>query len=198
MQAFALGLVLGLSIAVPVGPMALLAIHQTLARGVRHGVASSLGAATGDAFYGLVAALGLALVTDAVSAHRAFLRLAGGLFLCALGAFSLRRKTAAGVTPSAAESAGAAFLAGLFLTATNPLTVIGFGAILLQAPLVHSPALVVSGVFAGSFLWYAALCAAAGQLRGLLEHRLRQVQWATAGSLWLGGAVALVMGVLAL
>ena len=58
------GLILGLSIAAPVGPIGVLCIRRTLARGRAIGLVSGLGAATADAVYGCIAGFGLAFVTD--------------------------------------------------------------------------------------------------------------------------------------
>lgn len=56
---FLKGLVIGLSIAAPVGPIGLLCIRRSLLGGRLAGVVSGLGAATADAIYGLLAAFGL-------------------------------------------------------------------------------------------------------------------------------------------
>ena len=53
------GIMLGVAIAAPVGPIGLLCIRRTLAYGWRAGFVSGLGAATADTFYGLLAAFGL-------------------------------------------------------------------------------------------------------------------------------------------
>lgn len=59
MDIFLCGLVIGFSIAAPVGPIGMLCIQRTLAEGRLSGFLSGLGAATADAFYGAVAAFGL-------------------------------------------------------------------------------------------------------------------------------------------
>ncbi len=53
------GLIIGFSIAAPVGPIGVLCIRRTLARGCISGLVSGLGAATADAIYGCVAGFGL-------------------------------------------------------------------------------------------------------------------------------------------
>ena len=58
------GAALGFSIAAPVGPIGLLCIRRTAARGFHSGFFSGLGAASADAFYGTIAAAGLTLVAD--------------------------------------------------------------------------------------------------------------------------------------
>jgi threonine/homoserine/homoserine lactone efflux protein len=58
------GLIIGLSIAAPVGPIGVLYIRRTLGEGRASGFASGLGAATADAIYGCVAGCGLTFISD--------------------------------------------------------------------------------------------------------------------------------------
>ena len=61
------GMIVGFSIAAPVGPIGVLCIRQTLAHGRATGIACGLGAATADAVYGAIAAFGLTAISRAVS-----------------------------------------------------------------------------------------------------------------------------------
>eukprot|EP01036_Dinobryon_divergens_P021952 gene21952-30173_t len=88
------GAVIGFAIAAPVGPVGLLCIRRTFAHGARTGLASGLGAATADAMYGLIAALGVSAVAALLLEHAAMLRIVGGLLMAALGIASLRRARA--------------------------------------------------------------------------------------------------------
>ena len=71
------GLIVGLSIAAPVGPIGVLCIRRTLADGRAAGFASGLGAATADAIYGTAAAVGLTAVARVLVGGQPWLRLAG-------------------------------------------------------------------------------------------------------------------------
>src|SRR5438045_1614241 len=79
------GLVIGFSIAAPVGPIGVLCIRRSLAEGRQVGLATGLGAATADAAYGCVAAFGLTAISSFLVGHRSWLGFFGGLFLCYLG-----------------------------------------------------------------------------------------------------------------
>jgi threonine/homoserine/homoserine lactone efflux protein len=89
------GMLLGLAIAAPVGPIGVLCIRRTLAFGLWTGVMSGLGAATADAIYGSIAGFGLTVVADFLVAHAATLRWVGGLFLCYLGVTTFRTQPSA-------------------------------------------------------------------------------------------------------
>src|SRR5881227_3985703 len=79
------GLTLGFSIAAPVGPVGVLCIRRTLADGRASGFVSGLGAASADAIYGSIAALGLTFVSTFLIEGEAWLRTFGGAFLLVLG-----------------------------------------------------------------------------------------------------------------
>ncbi|WP_144033987.1 hypothetical protein SPSIL_025870 [Sporomusa silvacetica DSM 10669] len=57
------GIILGFSIAAPIGPIGMLCIRRTLANGMGNGFMAGLGAATADAIYGSIAALGISVVS---------------------------------------------------------------------------------------------------------------------------------------
>lgn len=57
------GLIIGFAIAAPVGPIGVLCIRRTFADGQAAGLATGLGAATADAFYGAVAGFGLTAIS---------------------------------------------------------------------------------------------------------------------------------------
>jgi len=127
---FLRGLIIGLSIAAPVGPIGVLCIRRTLADGRAIGFASGLGAATADAVYGAVAAFGLSLVTNALVEQRVWLQAGGGVFLCYLGVRTWRAVPhVASGGPADGRGLAAAWASTFALTLTNPTTIISFAAI---------------------------------------------------------------------
>ena len=100
---FARGLAIGFAIAAPVGAIGLLCIRRTLADGRLVGFVSGLGAATADAIYGAVAALGLTAISSAIVAQQSVVRLVGGVFLCFLGVRTALSHPAPNMDPGAAR-----------------------------------------------------------------------------------------------
>ena len=172
------GILMGLAIAAPVGPIALLCIRRTLAQGRWVGLSSGLGAATADGFYGTVAAFGLSAISNALVAQSFYLQILGGLFLCYLGlkTFFDRSAIAAQSALSATEKSeltiAIAYTSTLALTLTNPATIFSFVAIfaglgITQAQRIDSVTLVF-GVFTGSMLWWLLLVSGIAYLRDRL------------------------------
>ena len=79
------GILIGVTIAAPVGPIGILCIRRTFAEGRLAGFISGLGAATADAMYGAIAAFGLTFISVFLINQSFWLRLGGGLFLIYLG-----------------------------------------------------------------------------------------------------------------
>jgi threonine/homoserine/homoserine lactone efflux protein len=171
------GLIVGFCIAAPVGPIGVLCIRRSLAEGRLSGLVSGLGAATADGLYGCVAGFGLTAVSGLLVSQQGWLRLIGGVFLCALGArtfFARPARVGGAATPSGLL---AAYVSTLGLTLTNPLTILSFAAIfaglgLGSMPASHAGALaLVLGVSLGSALWWLILSSVAGALRHRLDAR---------------------------
>ncbi|WP_231401792.1 hypothetical protein [Bacillus sp. 123MFChir2] len=79
-ELFIKGLMIGLSIAAPVGPIGVLCIRRTLAHGKFIGFMSGLGAATADGLYGMIAGLGLTLITNFLIEQQGWIHFIGGVF----------------------------------------------------------------------------------------------------------------------
>jgi threonine/homoserine/homoserine lactone efflux protein len=190
---FAQSLLIGLSIAAPVGPIGLLVIQRTLQRGSIVGLATGLGAAVADALYGAVGAFGVSWIIDALVGARVPLALGGGAFLLWLAWRTWRTPPA----DQAAQASGGAGLlscfAGTFvLTLSNPATIFSFIAVfgtLGARMVVSSPATMVVGVLLGSALWWLVLSAAVGQLRTRFDARAQA--WVNRGSALLLAGFAL-------
>ncbi len=202
------GILMGLAIAAPVGPIALLCIRRTLAQGRDVGLASGFGAATADGLYGMVAAFGLSAVSDLLVKNTAYLQLAGGLFLCYLGLTTFLAKPVSAQTldsmpPAAAASLPtiSAYTSTLALTLTNPATIFSFIAIFAGLGITEASRLssvtLVFGVFTGSMLWWLVLISGVTHLRNrLTPQRLARFNQAASrvfGLLIFGFGVAALM-----
>jgi threonine/homoserine/homoserine lactone efflux protein len=192
------GLILGFSIAAPVGPIGVLCIRQTLERGWRTGLMTGLGAASADMLYGAVAAFGVTFISNALLASQAWLRLAGGIFLLYLGAMTFIRKPEAALRAAETRADQTAFLSTFALTLTNPVTILAFAAIIAGfgpgrlASGYQSALLLVLGVFIGSSTWWLLLSCTVNFFR----HRVGpgMMVWINR----LSGLTILVFGLLAL
>lgn len=171
------GALIGFAIAAPVGPIGVLCIRRTLADGRAAGFVSGLGAASADTIYGLVAALGLGAVAEALAGAGIWLRLLGGLFLCYLGLRTLLERPAERPAAATGRGLAGAYASTFLLTITNPATILSFAAVFAGLGAAGgvggagSALLLVAGVFLGSAAWWLLLSSGVGLLRDRLTPR---------------------------
>lgn len=194
---------IGFSIAAPVGPIGIICIRRTLATGRWSGLISGLGAATADAFYGSIAAFGLAFISTFLINQSTWLRLGGGIFLIFLGMriiFSAPEEFAA-ANPGLENHRNllSDYLSTFFLTISNPLTILsfaaiftGFGAAYIEGRNYLSAVLMVLGIFLGSCSWWFVLT----YITSLFRNRINNatMRWVNR----IAGAIITVFGIIAL
>ena len=173
------GLVVGLSIAAPVGPIGVLCIRVSLDRGRLSGLVSGLGAATADMVYGSIAGLGLTLISDFLVDQQMWLRLVGGAFLCYLGVRTLLSQPREQGARTEGRGLWGMYASTFLLTLTNPMTILSFVAVFAGLGLVEAErqgaVSLVAGVFIGSALWWLTLSG----IVSLVRHKVNPstMQW---------------------
>jgi len=191
--AFAKGIIIGIVIALPVGPVGMLCVRRTLFEGVSYGLASGVGAACADAIFGIVAGFGFSVLRDWIMSWEDWLGAAGGLYLIFAGVRAIAARAVADPEPLAGERLFGAFASAFLLTITNPVTVLSFAAIFAKvgidpAASFSGIAVLVAGIFTGSALWWLGLSLGIAPVR---RHAGRTVlRWVNRVS----GAILLVSG----
>lgn len=163
------GVLIGLSISAPVGPMGLLCIRRSLAWGRSCGIVTGLGVATADLCYSGVAAFGLAAISGILVAHGGWFRFIGGLVLLLMGVRIFLSKP-----PSESGSAdrslaqtvslySTAYASALALALSNPVGIVFFTSVFSGMGLAETggslfyAGCLTFGVFCGSLLWWITL-----------------------------------------
>ena len=169
----------------------MLCIRRTFADGRAAGVATGLGAATADAFYGAVAGFGLTAISAFLLDYQDELRVAGGVFLLALGARTAFTKpsTASARAQHRAGGLPGAWATTALLTLSNPATILSFAAVFAGAGLAQQAhgageaLAIVTGVFLGSAAWWVILS------QFVERYRRKHPEFASLADHRLGGAV---------
>ena len=173
------GVLIGFAIAAPVGPIGVLCIRRTLNDGRWHGLLSGLGAASADACYGAVAALGLTAISNLLVQQQSALGLFGGLFLLYLGIGTFCTEPTAQEDVSQQNSTGlfGVYLSTFLLTLTNPATILSFVGIFAGVGIASvdgnylAAGLLVAGVFTGSAAWWLILSGGVSLFRDRFNRR---------------------------
>lgn len=195
------GVLLGLAIAAPVGPIGLLCIRRTLNNGRMIGLATGLGAATADGMYALIAALGISAIISTLLSYQTIFQVAGGSFICYLGFRSIFAKPANSEadTPPKISSLGSSYFSSFLLTISNPLTIASFLGIFAGLSVTtaahHSlvlTILLVAGVFAGSALWWFFLSSIVGIFHQRLNTTIMRIINIGSGLILVGFGIILL------
>ena len=202
-----LGVLIGLSIAVPIGPSCILCIQRCLSGGMSAGLATGLGISTVHAVYATLALRGSAEIAGFVGDNADVFKLCS---VCLLFVFAVRALKSVprigedGLVPSAGEKRvrfGRSFGSAVLLGAMNPMTVLFFLAVIpsftgvLKEPLgAGSITCMVVGVTFGSFGWWSTVVITVRMAsRSLLDdRRIQVVNRASAFSLALVGLAFLL------
>lgn len=197
------GVIIGFSIAAPVGPIGVLCIRRTLTEGRLSGFVSGLGAATADSVYGSVAGFGLTFISTFLIEQSQWLRLFGGSFLLYLGVrtFLAQSKAIADPETHIVQRANLTgnYLSTFVLTLTNPLTILSFAAVFAGLGIGSTSSgnylsafILVIGVFIGSCSWWFLLSGTVGLFRQ--RFRPDSLTWVNR----ISGAIIILFGITAL
>ena len=171
-SAFLAGLGIGALAAANVGPIWLLCVRTSTRYGWRSGAAIGVGAATVDLAYAVLGALGAAALLQIDALRLAFGLLGAGV-LAFLGLRTLRdafRVRLGAEDPSEVVEPRRALRTGLLATASNPLTILTWGAVFSGAAVADvastagSAAAFVVGIGLGSLAFHLVLAGVAGAL----------------------------------
>ncbi len=173
------GIMLGIMVAAPVGPVGLLCIRRTLQKGMMAGFATGFGAAFADALFSAVAAFALAAIMEIIRNHTHPIYIVGGAFLLFIAWHTWRDKPRQPEPEDVEEKRLAklgvkvtglakAMVSSFLITITNPATLFGVMAVVatfggLQGR--KEAAIIVGGIFLGSSLWWFLLSGGTALIR---------------------------------
>ena len=197
---FVKGIILGFSIAAPVGPIGVLCVRKTLQFGRLSGFFSGLGAAVADTVYGVIAAFGLTLISSFLLAGQFWFQLIGGVFLIYLGLKTFYSKPAETNNRISHKTLFGDFISTFFLTVTNPMTILSFVAVFASiggtvAAAPGTTGIMLLGILSGSALWWLMLTLGVSVVRRKIDQRVMQTINRVAGLFLLGFAVWQVVAI---
>lgn len=187
------GVLLGLAVAAPVGPIGVLVIRRSVERGASLGLATGLGAAVADAGYAAIAALGISVGPEGLTSSPAF-RIASAALLVWLGVRTLRARDERASTeaPLGAAGHGSAFASTIALTLANPATIASFAAASAAIGVPARPGAALTfalSVLLGSSAWWLSLSLGTAAIRSRLGARPLRAIRVGSGIMLLGFAV---------
>ncbi len=173
------GLILGFSVAAPVGPIGILCINRTINKSYISGLITGLGAATADLIYGLIVGLGLTRISGFLISQTVWIQIIGLFFLFYLGVKTLiKKKREIEFDKSFQKGLFKDYLSTFILTITNPMTILFFIAVFAGLGLANTShdknnaILLVLGVFIGSAIWWLILSGLSYNVKKLISNKI--------------------------
>jgi len=194
------GLIIGLVISIPIGPLGILCIQRTINKGRTSGFLSGMGIATADTIFALIAGLGISFIINLLKEQQLNLQILGGIVIISIGIkiffanpikqFRMRRKQKGNLFED--------FFSVLLLALSNPITALVFvslfaGLNLFGDPENHFNAItVIGGIFIGTTFSWFILSTVINMFRS--RFRLRRLFWLnriTGSAIFLIGLLAI-------
>ncbi len=199
-ELFLKGILIGLMVSIPLGPIGVLCIQRTLNKGRRSGFISGLGAASADTIFSLIAGLGITFVISFIEANHIYFQIIGGILVMTLGVsiFYTNPIRELRLQRMNRNKLSQDFLSVFLLTITNPMAIFFFLAIFAGINIAAGPMRIlplgsmVGGVFAGAVTWWFLLSTLVNFFRH--RFRLRIIWWMNK----VAGVIIFILGFAAL
>ena len=124
------GIMIGIFVSAPVGPIGILCIQRTISKGRAHGIATGLGATTSDLIYAILVGLSMSVIINFIESHQLLIQILGsvivGLFgLYIFNSYPAKKLSAANKKPSKGTYISD-YISGFGLCISNPLIIFLF------------------------------------------------------------------------
>lgn len=191
------GLVFGILVSIPMGPIGVVCVQRTLQKGRLSGFISGLGAAIADTFFATIAGFGIGFFVSFFNKNHFILMIFGGVLLIVLGAKLFFSKTIKQLRAKKTSTTYLGdFVSVFLLTLTNPITIIFFGGVFASSGILeqglYNISFVTLGIFAGALFWWFLLTTLVNFFRD--RFRLRILFWINKGA----GIMIMFFGILAI
>lgn len=174
------GILIGLLVSIPLGPIGVLVIQRTVNKSRTAGLLSGMGAALSDTLYAIIAGFSLTFILDFIRENEILFQTIGALVVLALGIHiffknpvrDLRRNRLRGNTHFQD------IISSFLVTFSNPLTVFVFLAVFTSSGVAISleqpyhSVIVILGIFSGAFIWWFSLSGIVSLFRHKINLRI--------------------------
>lgn len=177
------GILVGLAVSIPLGPIGVLCIQRTLNKGYLSGLISGVGASTADIIYAVIAGFGITFVSDILIEQQSIIRVIGGAFLVFIGVKIYISNPIKQIRDQRTKGKRyfTDFITSFFVTISNPITILAFGVIFSSFQMINKSSgtieitVIIVSVFSGAILWWISLISIISLFKKKI--RLRNLFW---------------------
>lgn len=173
------GILIGLLISIPLGPIGMLCVQRTLNRGRRYGIATGLGATASDLIYTIIALFFIGFVLEFLEDKKLIIQVVGSIIVIFFGMFIYKSNPSTQPLPDHRnnETLLNDFFSSLILTLSNPLILFVLIALFARFEFLDSNTtmfLNVTGllsILTGALLWWSVLTFLVSRFKKDLSYR---------------------------
>jgi len=185
------GILIGILVSAPMGPLGILTIQRTLHKGRVNGIVTGLGATTSDLIYALLVGFSMNFIINFVEQYRPVIQIIGSLVLFIFGFFIFRKKPKEldnSTIGTSDRNLISSYTSAFGLCFSNPIVIFIFIALFARFNFFsphHSIIEVLIGlasILAGAFLWWLFLTFIVGIFRSKFKTRGLRILNLIAGS----------------
>lgn len=173
------GIVIGILVSAPLGPIGVLVIQRTLNKGRHAGLMTGLGASVSDVLYALVSGLGLSFIVDFVNNNQSALQIVGSIVIFIFGFYLWKKNPLQDLNTAQVSNTSHAtyFATGFVLTLSNPLIIFFYMALFARTNFLmdaHTPYHYLAGYFSvatGALIWWFFITWAMNKARNHFKIR---------------------------
>ena len=167
------GLLIGILVSAPMGPVGMLCIQRTLSKGRWHGFVTGLGAMVSDIIYAMLTSLGMGVVVNFVEANQAPLQLTGSLVLSVFGYYIYQSNPVKNLRKQKERKLSFTqdFITAFLLTFSNVLIVLLYIGLFARFGFIlpdHSLGMIIGGIICigiGAISWWLFITYIVSKLR---------------------------------
>ncbi|NLO69548.1 MAG: LysE family transporter [Porphyromonadaceae bacterium] len=201
---FIKGIIIGLSVSVPMGPIGMLCIQRTLNRGQKYGIATGLGATVSDLIYSVITIFFLNIVLDFIEERKLIIQIIGSIIIIFFGLWIFNSHPSKQPLPNEKHSDNSLFsdfFTSTALTLSNPLILFVLIALFSQFDFIHPEfsiwghAFALFSILIGATIWWITLTGLVNRFRYRFSIRgLKIINRLTGGVIIIIGFVGALMG----
>jgi len=196
------GILIGLCISVPLGPIGMLTIQRTLNRGKKYGIATGLGATTSDLVYTIITLFFLSFVLGFIDKNRFVIELVGSFVVAIFGWYIYKSNPATQPKPNEPikHSIIKDYITSFGLTFSNPLVLFVLIALFARFAFISQNTTLfitiigILSILGGALLWWNLLTFLVNRFKNKLKMReLKLINHVTGIVIILIGCVGLIL-----
>ncbi len=173
------GILIGILVSAPMGPIGLLCIQRTLNKGRWHGFYTGIGAVFSDLFYATLTGMSMGFVVSFIEKNQSVLQIGGSILLMAFGYYIFRSNPSKNLRKpdEVSNTYTQDTLTSFFLTLSNPFIIFLFLGLFARfsfiSPEETTLALILGllGIALGATLWWFTITYLVGKLRSNFNLR---------------------------